>query len=383
MQPSNHFKSFMMGGFECSTHRRADGRRLDLIASTHHDKWVLEDYRVLKAHGLKTVRDGVRWHLIEEKAGQYNWSSLLPMVKAAKQVQTQVIWDLCHYGLPDDVNIWRPEFVTRFAKFAAETARLLHNETDEIPIFCPINEMSFWAWAGGDKAMFNPMAKGRGLELKQQLVRATIAAIEAIRNVDPRARFITAEPLINVLPRNGRPRDKGPAEAYRQAQFEAFDMLIGEIWPGLGGDPQYLDMVGLNYYSNNQWYLGGETIPPHSPSYRPLHDMLAEVYLRYGRPMLLAETGAEGEGRPAWVGHVYEEVARARKSGIPMEGVCLYPVTDYPGWENNRHCPTGLLGFADQHGQRPIYAPLAGVLRQWQSYCDQESQHNPSESVSA
>ncbi len=373
----------MMGGFECSTHRRADGRRLDLIASTHHDKWVLEDYRVLKAHGLKTVRDGVRWHLIEEKAGQYNWSSLLPMVKAAKQVQTQVIWDLCHYGLPDDVNIWRPEFVTRFAKFAAETARLLHNETDEIPIFCPINEMSFWAWAGGDKAMFNPMAKGRGLELKQQLVRATIAAIEAIRNVDPRARFITAEPLINVLPRNGRPRDKGPAEAYRQAQFEAFDMLIGEIWPGLGGDPQYLDMVGLNYYSNNQWYLGGETIPPHSPSYRPLHDMLAEVYLRYGRPMLLAETGAEGEGRPAWVGHVYEEVARARKSGIPMEGVCLYPVTDYPGWENNRHCPTGLLGFADQHGQRPIYAPLAGVLRQWQSYCDQESQHNPSESVSA
>ena len=28
------FRSFFLGGFECSTHRRKDGRRLDLIAAT-------------------------------------------------------------------------------------------------------------------------------------------------------------------------------------------------------------------------------------------------------------------------------------------------------------------------------------------------------------
>lgn len=383
LQPSENFKSFFMGGFECSAHRRADGRRLDLIAATKHDQWALEDYSVLSAHGLKTMRDGLRWHLIETAAGKYDWSSFLPMVRAAHQAQVEVIWDLCHYGIPDGLNIWRPEFVTRFAKYAAEAARVIKQETGRAPFFCPINEISFWAWAGGDIAMFNPMARGRGLELKHQLVRATIAAIEAVREIEPEARFITAEPLINVLPRPEKPRDKGPAEAYRLSQFEACDMLIGESWPGLGGDPKYLDIVGLNYYHDNQWYLRGERVPLGSPVYRPLHDMLAEVYLRYGRTMMIAETGAEGEGRTAWTEYVFNEVAKAQACGIPMDGICLYPILDYPGWDNNRHCPTGLLGYADIKGQRPVYAPLAGMLRDWQQEKKSDLQTELNEQVSA
>ena len=34
---SDLFSSFVIGGFECSTHRHQDGRRLDLIAATGHD----------------------------------------------------------------------------------------------------------------------------------------------------------------------------------------------------------------------------------------------------------------------------------------------------------------------------------------------------------
>ncbi|WP_287110396.1 beta-glucosidase [Methylobacillus sp.] len=369
LQPphSRHFRSFFLGGFECSSHRRADGRRLDLIASTLHEQWAQSDYNALVAHGIRTMRDGIRWHLVESQPWQYDWSSFLPMLRAAQEAKVQVIWDLCHYGYPDDLDIWRPAFVDRFAHYAAAAARVVSQESDEVPFYCPINEMSFWAWAGGDMAKFNPTAKGRGMELKHQLVRATIAAIEAIRDVDPRARFITAEPLINVLPRPEHPRDKRPAEIYRQAQFEACDLLIGDLWPGLGGDPRYLDIVGLNFYSDNQWFLGGDTIARDSPYYRPLHDMLAEVYLRYGRPLLLAETGAEGRQRAPWLEGVCLEVDKAIKAGIPLEGVCLYPVLDYPGWDNDRHCETGLLGPADSgHGNRPLYAPLAAVLRKWQ-----------------
>jgi hypothetical protein len=365
--PSKNFSSFFIGGFECSTHCRADGKRLDIIQSTCHDQWAYEDYRSLNSHGLRSVRDGLRWHLIEEKSGIYDWASFLPMVQAAHKAQTQVIWDLCHYGIPQDLNIWHPDFVSRFARFAAEVARILKNETDKVPIYCPINEISFWSWAGGDIAMFNPMARGRGVELKHQLVRATIAAIEAIRDVDQFARFITAEPLIHVLPEIGRSKEKGPAEAYRQSQFEAWDMLIGEAWPGLGGDPKYLDMIGLNYYSYNQWYLGGERVSPCSSLYRPLHDMLAEVYLRYGRTMLIAETGAEGEDRSGWLDYICREVARAQAVGIPIDGLCLYPIIDYPGWDDDRHCPTGLLGYPDVNGSRPLYAPLKRVLQYWQA----------------
>ena len=54
----------------CSTHRRRDGRRLDLIAATGHDRAVVLDYRAMLEHGIRTVRDGVRWHLIETMPGR-------------------------------------------------------------------------------------------------------------------------------------------------------------------------------------------------------------------------------------------------------------------------------------------------------------------------
>lgn len=38
------FRSFVMGGFEGSSHRRADGRQLDLIGATRHDTFALQDY---------------------------------------------------------------------------------------------------------------------------------------------------------------------------------------------------------------------------------------------------------------------------------------------------------------------------------------------------
>ena len=45
---SHLFASFIQGGFECSTHRRKDGKRLDLIASTVHDQFLVQDYERLK-----------------------------------------------------------------------------------------------------------------------------------------------------------------------------------------------------------------------------------------------------------------------------------------------------------------------------------------------
>lgn len=356
-------QSFFLGGFECSTHRRADGRRLDLLAATGHDRWAAEDYAALQRHGIRTVRDGLRWHLIERLPGEYDWSSFLPQLHAANASGTQVIWDLCHYGWPDDLDIWRPRFVERFARFAAAVASRVREESDAVAFYAPINEMSFWAWAGGDHARFNPMAAGRGAELKQQLVRASIAAIDAVREVDPRARFVQVDPAIHISARNIRPGPQREAENARQAQFEAWDMLCGKAWPGLGGKPEYLDIVGINYYSDNQWYLGGPTIERGHADYRPFQGILAEIHQRYGRPLLVAETGAEGELRGAWLRYVSEQVGIALQRGVPIEGICLYPVLDYPGWDDERHCPTGLLGFADAQGQRAEHAGLADELR--------------------
>src|SRR5919199_2691141 len=77
------FRSLFMAGFEGSSHRRRDGRQLDLVAATGHDVRAGEDYRIVAACGMTTVRDALRWHLIEQRPGSYDWASLLPMLQAA------------------------------------------------------------------------------------------------------------------------------------------------------------------------------------------------------------------------------------------------------------------------------------------------------------
>ncbi|WP_028241135.1 glycoside hydrolase family 1 protein [Stutzerimonas azotifigens] len=375
------FQTFFLGGFECSTHRRADGRRLDLLVSTGHDRWAARDYAALRRHGIGTVRDGLRWHLIERTPGHYDWSSFLPMLRTAHEQGTQVIWDLCHYGWPDDIDVWRPEFVERFARFAAAAAKLVREETGSTAFYSPINEISYWSWAGGDHGQFNPMGVGRGAELKVQLVRASIAAIDAIRAVDPGARFVQVDPAIHIRASSDRPGPQREAEVARQAQFEAWDMLCGKAWPGLGGKPEYLDIVGINYYSNNQWYLGGATIEQGHPDYRPFKGILAEIHKRYGRPLLVAETGAEGDLRGHWLRYVAEQVGLALQRGVPVEGICLYPILDYPGWDDERHCPTGLFGFADDSGERVLHEGLADELRLQQTRFAALEPHHDTEPV--
>ena len=377
-KPPSLFRSFVQGGFECSTHRLNTGRRLDVIDATGHDTHAEADYRQLARMGLRTVRDGLRWHLIEQQPCRYDFASFLPMAKAAGQAGTQVIWDLLHYGWPDDIDIWTPAFIDRFAAFAKATAQAWRETTDEVPFWCPVNEISFFAWAGGDARYLNPFSAGRGFELKVQLARANIAAIHAVRGVDPRARIVQCEPLISIHHNPSGVRPRWEAEGWHQAQFQAFDLLTGRMWPQIDGDPSLLDIIGVNYYSNNQWLHGGPQIDVDHPSYRPLSDLLFETYARYQRPLFVAETGIEGDRRAHWFHYVAGEVSRARRRGVPVEGICLYPVMDHLGWDDDRYCHNGLLSPQLVAGQRGVEEALAAAVAQTvKDYAPQNLRFDP------
>lgn len=355
------FRSFFMGGFECSSHRLKSGRRLDLIASTKHDRLALPDYRRLAEFGMRTVRDGIRWHLIEQRPNEYDFSSVSPMIRAAREAGVEVIWDLFHYGWPDDIKIFRPEFVTRFGRMARAFAKVLREEmeTESNMFFCPTNEISFLSWAGGDAAFFNPFARKRGHELKCQLVRANIEACEAVWEVIPNARVCQVDPVINIIADPKRPQDRAEAEGYRMSQYQAWDMLGGRMAPELGGNPKYLDIVGVNYYSTNQWMHESLTMNRFHPQYKKFRLILEEVYGRYGRPIFIAETGVEDNERAAWLDYMCGEARAAIGAGVPVEGLCWYPIVNYPGWNDNRHCPAGLWGYPRRDGSREIFEPLA------------------------
>jgi beta-glucosidase/6-phospho-beta-glucosidase/beta-galactosidase len=369
------FESFFLGGFECSTHRLATGKRLDEIAFTQHDRFAREDYQRLIKQGLRTAREGLRWHLIEHKAGRYDWSSLLPMLRASQSLGIQVIWDIFHYGWPDEwLELFEPRFVDALAKFARKFAGLWKNETDDILFACPTNEISFFSWAAGESAVLNPFAIRRGDELKEQLVRANIAVCEALWDIDSRTRITQIDPMINVLPLDPDNAEQvHAAESYRTSQFQAWDMLSGRLKPELGGAAKYLDIIGGNYYVHNQWILGQGFIDQENPRYKPLRNIIKEIYDRYQRPFFIAETGIEDDLRPRWFRYVCGEAAAAAREGVQLEGICLYPIVNHPGWLDDRHCHNGLWDYADEAGERAAYQPLADELQRQREIFRNES----------
>ncbi len=331
------FDSFFLAGFESACHINKAGLRLDMLALTQHNIQASTDYELLRSFNIRTVRDGTCWPLIENR-GSFDFSTLVPLLEAAREQDMQIIWNVFHYGSPDDVDIFSPRFVDRFARYCTALARFIQDNTDRLPFYTPINEISFLSWAAGHVGYIHPFGVDRGLELKRQLIRAAIAGIEAIWQVNPKARIVQVEPLIHVVYPRGQPELAQQAADQRASQFEAWDMMSGEREPELGGQPKYLDIMGLNYYHSNQWEYPDMRLrwedTPRDERWVPLHQLLAEIYDRYRRPLFLGETSHFGVGRGLWLKEVYREVKTAMANGIPMEGITIYPIIDRPDWDD-------------------------------------------------
>ena len=56
-------------------------------------------------------------------------------------------------------------------------------------------------------------------------------------------------------------------------------------------------------------------------------------------------------------------------AGVPITGLCWYPILGHVGWDNERYCPNGLLELNSASGERSVYAPLAAELRTQQAQC--------------
>jgi hypothetical protein len=323
--PPRLFDSFLMAGFECSTHVRRDGTRLDLVALSGHDRHAAADYARCRALGIRTARDGVRWHLGESPDGRIAVAHEVERVRAARDAGVQVIWDLWHYGTPDHLDVLAADFPSRLARWARAFAELVAGETDAVPLYTPVNEISFVAWGGGDVGYLNPFRRGRGAHLKRQLARAAIEVTEAVWAVDGRARVCHVDPVIHVsAAATGRrtPRPRGvPAVDVR----------------GVGPDRRAPGAVARRHRSGTwTWWgellpaepvgpRGARTSPPGDPGWRPLDLILAEVHARYGRPVFVAETGCEFEHRAGVApGHRGRRAPRARR-GRAGGGAVLVP----------------------------------------------------------
>lgn len=369
------FRSFFIAGFEGSTGYNRHGDWFDQVVATGHDRTVEEDYRDLAAVGLHAARETIRWPLVDLGRGRYDFASVEPFVEAARRHGVEVVWDLFHYGYPRGLDLFGPDLPERFADYCWAVGRYIGERTDGTAWFTPVNEPSFMAYAGGQAGLFAPHAVGRGIDLKIALCRAAIAGIEALWAAAPGARMVNVDPLCHVAAHPDRPEDEAAVRDFNsRVVFESWDMLAGRLLPELGGSRAHLDVVGINYYWTNQWEWGHPPltdgrIPPLADDdsrRRPLGDLVRSVWRRYGGELIISETAHVGDNRASWVLEVAREAEALVDGGVPLAGVCLYPILGMPEWHDpDVWTAMGLwdpVCHREPHGGRLVCEPMLEAL---------------------
>lgn len=382
------FSGFWMAGFEGADHCNGSGVGLDPNLANGHGAVFDQDYAQLRQMGIGVVRESIGWRLFAA-AGEGGAERLRSKAQRASAHGLQVVWSLLHYGWPSSLDPLRrdDEFVQAFVGYCRQVCGLLLEVPGPPPVFQPINEISFLAWAATSTGLIHPhlpTTAEQGYVLKRTLVRATLKACDAIWALSPASRILHTDPLVHVAAPAGAGAELlAAAQAQSEEQFQAWDMLCGRAEPALGGAPRYLDIVGVNYYHSSQWLVGSnERLEWHlnDPLRQPFSQLAARIWARYRRPIVVAETGHVGKGRAAWLDHMAREVIACGQQGVPIAGVCLYPAVDRPDWENPEvwH-QSGLWDVpraATQDFTRVLDIPYAARLRFWQGMFAPRSTHS-------
>jgi hypothetical protein len=234
--------------------------------------------------------------------------------------------------------------------------------------FTPVNEPSYFSWAAGEVGLFAPHIKGRGWELKVQLIRAAISGINAIRAACPTARIVNVDPLCRLAVPFDQPELSEEVENFNsQVVFQSWDMLGGRLLPELGGSPAHLDIVGINYYWTNQWEWGkaGTPLAYDDPRRVRLSELVRSVWQRYGAEMLITETSEVNDQRAVWVRELTEETVMILEAGMALHGICLYPILGMPEWHTQHEWTQ--MGLWELHNGQPklervLHEPMMNAL---------------------
>ncbi|WP_374473179.1 hypothetical protein [Phenylobacterium sp.] len=374
-QHQSLFPTFFLSGFECSTFVWQDEGRRDCSAETRHLQHAQADYAFLRRLGIGVAREGCPWPFVDLGGGRYDFSWIDPLLEAQHAQQVLPIWDLCHYGYPDDLDPFGPDFVPRFADYCRAVAEYVTPRSPGPHFFTPINEITFFAFMGGEWGWAAPFRKSREdrFELRRRLCAADIAGVRAIREVCPEARMVHIDPLVNVVAPRDRPDLGGAArhETYEDT-FLAWDIIAGQAHPELGGAPEILDVLGVNCYSFGQMEYRAHgphaALPPGDDRIVPLCHLLKYAYDRYRRPMIIGETSGLEGGRHHWLRDTVQEALAAVDQGIDLHGLCLFPAVDMKDWGKGIWVHNGLADLVEEDGdlRRVPVEAYCEELRRWQ-----------------
>ena len=187
--------------------------------------------------------------------------------------------------------------------------------------------------------------------------------------MSPRARIVNVDPICHVVPRTNTRAELDAVRDFNEIAVPQFwDLVSGRARPELGGRPDALDIVGINYYWTNQWELGSEGTPlaDDDPRRLPLGDLVRRTWERYHTDIVITETSERPEARGPWVHELSAMAEDLIESGVKLGGICLYPILGMPEWHaREQWARMGLWDLEREQDrlERKIVEPMLEALR--------------------
>ncbi len=98
----------------------------------------------------------------------------------------------------------------------------------------------------------------------------------------------------------------------------------------------------------------------------PLAELVRTVWRRYGHELLITETSALGDARAPWIHELSQMAEELLTEGVPLRGICLYPILGMPEWHaRDQWTRMGLWDLEREQDvlERKACRPMVDALR--------------------